>query len=58
MALADMKVSILQINTRKPNDNDLIVNLKFTCKDIGHFNSVVARMRGINHVNSVIRAFN
>ncbi len=58
MALADMKVSILQINTRKPHDHDLIVNLKFTCKDINHFDSVVARMRGIKHVNSVIRAFN
>ena len=58
MALADMKVSILQINTRKPNDHDIIVNLKFTCKDINHFNSVVARMKGIKHVNSVIRSFN
>ena len=58
MALADMKVSILQINTRKPHEHDIIVNLKFTCKDINHFDSVVARMRGIKHVNSVIRAFN
>jgi len=42
MALADMKVSITQINTRKHNDNDVIINIKFACKDTNHYNSVVA----------------
>ncbi len=57
-ALADMRVSILQINTRKHGEDDVIVNLKFSCKDIGHFNSVVSRLKNVPHVNNVIRGFN
>jgi GTP pyrophosphokinase len=58
MALADMKVSITQINTRKHNDTDVIINLKFACKDTNHYNSVVSRLKGIPHVNNIIRGLN
>ncbi len=58
MALADMKVSITQINTRKHNDTDVIINLKFACKDTNHYNSVVARLKNIPHVNNIIRGLN
>jgi len=57
-ALADMRVSILQINTRKQSEDHIVVTLKFTCKDIGHFNSVVSRLKNVPHVNNVIRGFN
>ncbi len=58
MALADMKVSITQINTRKHNDNDVIINLKFACKDTNHYNSVVARLKNIPHITNIIRGLN
>ena len=57
-ALADMRVSIIQINSRKHGDDGIAVNLKFTCKDTSHFNSVVSRLRNVPHVNNVIRGFN
>ncbi len=58
VALADMKVSILQINSRKQSEDDVVVTLKFTCKDISHFNSVVSRLRNVPHVNNIVRGFN
>lgn len=57
-ALADMKVSILQINSRKRGDDEVYVTVKFTCKDTSHFNSVVARLKNVSHVHNVIRGFN
>ena len=57
-ARADMKVAILQINTRKQNDDDVVISLKFTCKDTSHFNSVVSRLKAIPHVNNIIRGLN
>ncbi len=56
--LADMRVSILQINSRMDSPDSTVITLKFTCKDIGHFNSVVSRLRNVAHVNNVIRGFN
>ncbi len=58
MALADMKVSITQINTRKHDNSDVIINLKFACKDTNHYNSVVARLKSIPHVNNIVRGLN
>lgn len=57
-ALADMKVSILQINSRKRGEDEVFVTVKFTCKDTSHFNSVVSRLKNVDHVNNVIRGFN
>jgi GTP pyrophosphokinase len=57
VALADMKVYILQINTLKDsNDND-IVNLKVSCKNIEHYRSIVSRLKSIKGVVDVIRGF-
>ena len=58
VALADMKVSIIQINSRKHGDDSTIITLKFTCKDISHFNSVVSRLKSLPHINNVVRGFN
>ncbi len=57
MALADMKVSILQINTKKRTDSDIIINLTIGCKDIEHYNSIVSRLKSVNNVTSIARGF-
>ena len=57
MALADMKVAILQINTKKRTDSDIIINLTVGCKDTDHYNSIVSRLKSINHVTNIVRGF-
>ncbi len=57
IALADMKVSILQINTKKRTDSDIIINLTVGCKDIEHYESIVSRLKSINNVTSIVRGF-
>ena len=56
-ALADMKVSILQINSQKANGGRVIVNLKISCKNVEHYNSIVARLRALANVIDVARGF-
>ncbi len=55
-AMADMKVSIMQINTKKDGEDEVIITLKIGCRDIGHFNSIVSRLRSIRNVTAVVRA--
>ena len=57
VALADMRVSILQVNVVRRNDDTTIINLKVGCKNIDHYNSIVSRLRGLNGVNDIIRGF-
>ena len=57
MALADMKVAILQINTKKRTDSDIIINLTVGCKDTDHYNSIVSRLRSVNNVTNIVRGF-
>ena len=56
-ALADMKVSLLSINTQKRTDHDIIINLTVGCKNIEHYNSIMSRLKNINHVHSIVRGF-
>ena len=56
-ALADMKVSLLQINTQKKGNDTMLVNLTVGCKNIGHYDSIVSRLRNIRSVLSVTRGF-
>ncbi len=56
-ALADMKVSLLRINTQKKGTDTILVNLTVGCKNIGHYDSIVSRLRGIRSVLSVTRGF-
>jgi guanosine-3',5'-bis(diphosphate) 3'-pyrophosphohydrolase len=53
--LADMKVSILEINTRRRTDRDIIIALTVACKDTSHLDSIVSRLRSLNHVIKVSR---
>jgi GTP pyrophosphokinase len=57
VALADMRVSILQVNVLRRSDGTTIVNLKVGCKNIDHCNSIVSRLRGLNGVNNILRGF-
>jgi len=56
-ALADMKVSLLSINTQKRTDTDIIINLTVGCKNIEHYNSIMSRLKNINHVHNIVRGF-
>ena len=57
MALADMKVLLLQINTQQKNDGRLIINLKISCKNVDHYHSIVSRLKGLKDVVDIGRGF-
>ena len=57
MALADMKVSILQINAQSRSNDRMIINLKISCKNIEHYKSIVSRLKDLGGVESVTRGF-
>ena len=56
-ALADMKVSISQINTQMMKDGNVAINIHVGCKSTSHFEAIVSRLRSIKHVISVGRGF-
>ncbi len=56
-ALADMKVSILQINSQKAGDDRAIINLKVSCKNVEHYKSIVSRLKAVPNIVDVIRGF-
>ena len=55
-ALADMKVTLHQINTQM-KDNDYIVNIVISCKNTDHFKSIISRLSQIDKVHDVRRGF-
>jgi len=57
MALADMKVSINQINTQPQKNGNMTINLQIGCKNVSHYDSIVSRLRSISSVISVTRGF-
>ena len=57
VALADMKVMILQVNSRKKNNGDSIIDLKVSCKNIDHYYSIVSRLKSLDGVIDVARGF-
>ena len=56
-ALADMRVSILQINSQKAGGDRAIINLKISCKNVEHYNSIVSRLRSLPNILDVVRGF-
>lgn len=56
-ALADMRVSILQIGVTSKNDGSSIINMKVGCRNIDHCNSIVSRLRSLNGVLNILRGF-
>ena len=57
VALADMKVAILHVNSQKRTNGRCIISLKISCKNIDHYNSIVSRLRTLDGVESVARGF-
>ena len=56
VALADMRVDILQINVQTSSGGSL-VTLKVGCKNTEHYNSIVSRLRSIPGIYDVYRGF-
>ena len=54
-ALADMKVTLLGINTKKRTETDIIILLTVGCKNIDHYNSILSRLRSVPHVERIER---
>ena len=57
MTLAEMKVSITQINTQSSRDGRSIINLSVECKNVSHFEAIVSRLRSVKSVLSVTRGY-
>ena len=57
MALADMKVSIISINTQPGKDDDMAINIVIGCRNVGHYEAIVSRLRSVPKVISVRRGF-
>ncbi len=57
VALADMKVYILQINTTTDSEQHSIVNLKVSCKNVEHYRAIVSRLKSVKGVDDVTRGF-
>lgn len=55
--LADMKVSIIQINTQKRARGEIVFNIAVACKNLAHFNSIMARLKSIKDVVAVERGY-
>lgn len=55
MALSEMRIDIVSINTKNVADTTLI-NMTISCRDVGHFNSIVSRLRNIKDVIRVTRS--
>ena len=54
MALSELRVDIVSINTKNIEDTT-IINMTISCRDIEHFNAIMARVRGIKDVIRVTR---
>jgi len=65
-ALAEMRVSLLSINTTRHGstdgvksviDGDILINLTVSCKNIEHFKAIVSRLKLVPNVTSVVRGY-
>ena len=57
VALSDMRVFLLQINTTNSDDDLCIISLKISCKNVEHYNSIVSRLKSISGVRDITRGF-
>ena len=55
--LADMRVSIMQINTQKKGTDQMIINIGISCKNLAHFNNILSRLKSIKGVNDIRRGY-
>jgi len=57
LALSEMKVYLLQINTVNVGNDHVIINLKISCKNVDHYRSIVSKIKSIAGVTDVLRGF-
>ena len=57
VALADMRVSISQINTQALKNGDMVINIVIGCKSTSHYAAIVTNLRSIPSIISVNRGF-
>ena len=57
VALSEMRVFLLQINTTGSENEESIISLKISCKNVDHYNSIVSRLRSISGVLDITRGF-
>ncbi len=57
VALSDMRVFLLQINTTRSGADKTVVNLTVSCKNVDHYHSIVSRLRSISGVLDITRGF-
>ena len=57
VALSEMRVFILQINTVKNQADRSTINLKISCKNVSHYHSIVARLKSLDGIIDVTRGF-
>ena len=52
-----MKVSILSVNTVKKGEEQVLINLKISCKNTEHYHSIVSRLKSLRDVVDVTRGY-
>ena len=57
VALSEMRVFLLQINTTGSENEESIISLKISCKNVDHYNSIVSRLRSISGVIDITRGY-
>lgn len=57
VALSEMRVFLLQINTTRSGTDKSVVNIKISCKNVEHYRSIVSRLKSIDGVEDVTRGF-
>ncbi len=55
--LADMRVTLVSINTQKGSKDEIIVNLTVNAKNLEHVKSIVSRLKSISNIDDVTRGF-
>lgn len=56
-ALADMRISLHQINTKKLSDNAMLVSLMVGCRNTDHFKAILSRLRAVPGVVEAERGY-
>ena len=51
--LADMKVTLVGVNTKKRGEDDIVITLTVGCRNSDHYDSIVSRLRSVPHVRAV-----
>ena len=57
VSLAEMRVSILQINSQKLGSTQCLINISVSCKNLDHFNNIVSKLKSIKGIHDVTRGY-